>query len=180
MPPRSRESPTRPLTAARVEPGNTSPAIKAATTSGTVNEQDPSDAKVPNVDGEPPAGKAPPPRAAGQTRRARGRGRRGSAGRRGRGRGRGRRGPETTGDSDDDSDDDGQGGSGVDAKKASQQRMIEAMMAEQVSWLGVCRSWYSCRCVGGGLVGVRSLDDTVVAHRVRLFRLFATAIRLLH
>ncbi|CAM9261120.1 unnamed protein product, partial [Ectocarpus sp. 8 AP-2014] len=132
-PPRSRESPTRPLTAASAEPGNTSPATKEATTSGTVNEQDPSDSKAPNVDGEPPAGKAPPPRAAGQTRRARGRGRRGSAGRRGRGRGRGRRGPETTGDSDDDSDDDGQGGSGMDAKKASQQRMIEAMMAEQAA-----------------------------------------------
>ncbi|CBN73996.1 hypothetical protein Esi_0009_0188 [Ectocarpus siliculosus] len=132
-PPRSRESPTRPLTAASAEPGNTSPATKEATASGTVNEQDPSDSKAPNVDGEPPAGKAPPPRAAGQTRRARGRGRRGSAGRRGRERGRGRRGPETTGDSDDDSDDDGQGGSGVDAKKASQQRMIEAMMAEQAA-----------------------------------------------
>ncbi|CAM9653059.1 unnamed protein product [Ectocarpus sp. 12 AP-2014] len=132
-PPRSRESPTRPLTAASAELGNTCPATKAAITSGTVNEQDPSDANAPNVNGEPPAGKAPPPRAAGQTRRARGRGRRGSAGTRGRGRGRGRRGPETTGDSDDHSDDDGQGGSRVDAKKASQQRMIEAMMAEQAA-----------------------------------------------
>ncbi|CAM9258655.1 unnamed protein product [Ectocarpus sp. 4 AP-2014] len=131
--PRPREPPTRPLTAASGEPGNTSPATKAATTSGTVNEQDPSDAITPNVDGEPPAGKAPPPTAAGQMRRARGRERRGSAGRRGRGRGRGRRGPETTGDSDDDSDDDVQGGSGVDAKKASQQRIIEAMMAEQAA-----------------------------------------------
>ncbi|CAM9373041.1 unnamed protein product, partial [Ectocarpus sp. 8 AP-2014] len=66
-PPRSRESPSRPLTAASAEPGNTSPATKEVTTSGTVNEQDPSDSKAPNVDGEPPAGKAPPPRAAGQT-----------------------------------------------------------------------------------------------------------------
>lgn len=108
-------------------------------------------------------GKAPPPRAAAQTRRARGRGRRGSAGRRGRGRGRGRRGPETTGDSDDDSDDDGQGGNGIDAKKASQQKMIEAMMAEQVG----CWACVGLPCVVDCLVGVLSVVDTGVVHLVR-------------
>lgn len=69
---------------------------------------------------------------------------------RGRGRGRGkgaavaaqrgrggaarsrRKGPETTGDSDESDDNEG-GGSGVDAKKAAQQKMIEDMMAEQVN-----------------------------------------------